>query len=500
MQKKHIAVQIFSFVKINPQINKMKKIKIHILFIASIFLLSGICQHTFATNKKGDKPNFIIIFTDDQGYQDLGCFGSPDIKTPHIDRMAEKGMRFTNFYAQTVCGPSRAALMTGCYPSRIAQWENKRTIHPGVHTKEIFIPEILKQQNYSTACFGKWDLARHSQTKFNPDLMPTKQGFDYFYGTPTSNDGRVRLMKNDQVIEENADMSTLSKKYTDEALSFIQKNKKSPFFIYLAHSMPHTIIDASSKFKGKSKRGLYGDVVEEIDWNVGRIFSELKKLELDKNTYVIFVSDNGPWYLDKHPKLSQYRDAGGSHGGSSTPLRGHKTSTWEGGLRVPCIMWGPNIPAGVSCHEIGSTMDLMPTITKIAGAKLPQQTTIDGEDIQTLMFGKKTHFDKDRIFFYYQAWNLQAVRKGKWKLHIPASKQEGWGIYSKDEDCIEFTKPVLFDLENDISESTDLASKYPEIVNDLLNELKSARNRIGDTKLRGKDARVFDSISDKTEN
>ncbi len=207
------------------------------------------------------KPNFIVIFTDDQGYQDVGCFGSPLIRTPNLDRMAREGIRFTNFYAQTVCGPSRAALMTGCYPLRVAKRRNQVDIHPYLHTDEVTIAEVLKGAGYATAAFGKWDLAGHRQSGYDPALLPTKQGFDYFFGTPTSNDNVVNLLRNDEVLEKRADMSTLTRRYTDEAIAFIRRSAGTPFFVYIPHTMPHTKLAASADFRGKSKRGLYGDVI-----------------------------------------------------------------------------------------------------------------------------------------------------------------------------------------------------------------------------------------------
>ena len=240
-------------------------------------------------------PNLVIIFTDDQGYQDVGCFGSPDIRTPRLDRMAEERMRFTSFYAQPICGPSRAALMTGCYPLRVAERGNIKNVHPILHSDEITIAEILKAKGYANGCFGKWDLAKHAQTGFYMDLFPTRQGFDYFYGTPTSNDRIANLYRNEELIEPKSDMSTLTRRYTDEAIGFMRKNKDRPFFVYLPHTMPHTRLDASPQFKGKSKRGLYGDVIEEIDFNVGRILDAVRELGVADNTYVLFTSDNGPW-------------------------------------------------------------------------------------------------------------------------------------------------------------------------------------------------------------
>lgn len=431
------------------------------------------------------KPNFIIIFTDDQGYNDVGCFGSEKIRTPNLDKMAAEGVRFTSFYAQTVCGPSRAALMTGCYPLRVAKRNNQVDVHPYLHTKEITIAEVLKEVGYRTACFGKWDLAGHRQAGFDNNLLPTKQGFDYFFGTPTSNDRVVNLMRNDKVIEKAADMNTLTKRYTDEAIGFIRDNKDSPFFVYIPHTMPHTRLGASEQFRGKSKRGLYGDVIEEIDFNVGRILETVKELGLDERTYVIFTSDNGPWEIKK------------KDGGSAVPLRGAKTSTWEGGLRVPCIMRAPGrIPAGALCDEIAGTMDMLPTLAKLAGGKVPTDRVIDGHDISDLMHGVKGATSPTEAFFYYQHTHLQAVRSGKWKLHLPRPANPpwtpNWAGHIKKADVFDIKNPMLFDLENDIGERRDVADKHPDIVARLLKLAEKARSDIGDYNRIGKNARFFD--------
>ena len=247
------------------------------------FLTTQLLLFFLGCAEKSSSPNIIIIFTDDQGYQDLGCFGSPEIRTPNIDMMAEEGIRFTHFYAQTVCGPSRAALMTGCYPLRLAKKRNNQhEIHPSLHSREITIAEILKAQGYKTACFGKWDLAGHRQSGYDKSLLPTRQGFDYFFWTPTSNDSVVNLLRNEEVVQPNADMATLTKRYTAEALGFIQNSRDQPFFVYLAHTMPHLKLAASERFRGKSPRGLYGDVIEEIDFNVGRILREIRLLGLEE--------------------------------------------------------------------------------------------------------------------------------------------------------------------------------------------------------------------------
>jgi arylsulfatase len=348
------------------------------------------------------KPNFIIIFTDDQGYSDLGCFGSPNIKTPNIDKMATEGMKFTSFYAQTVCGPSRAALMTGSYPLRNARNDNGNAPHPKLSLSEITIAEVLKPIGYQTGMIGKWDLAGHHHEKFDPDLLPFHQGFDYSFFTPTSNDAKVHLLRNKDVVELNADMSTLTERYTDEALGFIERNTEKPFFLYLAHTMPHTLLAVSDKFKGKSDGGFYGDVIEEIDDNVGRILKKLKETGLDENTYVIFASDNGPWWIR------------GENAGHSVPLRGAKTSAWEGGLRVPFIIRAPGkVAAGKTSDLVTATIDLLPTIAKIAEAEMPIDRVLDGLDLSAVFHG--TLKELERPYFYYQHKELRAVRMGKWK-------------------------------------------------------------------------------------
>jgi len=449
-----------------------------------------------ADSNRSDKPNIILIFVDDQGYQDLGCFGSPNIKTPNIDRMAEEGMRFTNFYAQTVCGPSRAALLTGSYPLRVATERNTVNVHPYMHSNEITIAEIVKDAGYKTAAIGKWDLAGHTQDpkKYSHSLLPLKQGFDYYFGTPGSNDSRVNIIRNDSIIEEEADMSQLTKRYTDEAIRFIQRSKGEPFFVYLAHTMPHIRLEVSDAFKGKSEAGIYGDVIEELDWNVGRIFDTLEEENLEQSTYVFYMSDNGPWYLG-HSEGHKKRIGPDveAHGGSAFPLRGAKTSTWEGGLRVPSIMWAPGrIPDGTECHEIASTMDMLPTIAALSGGRLPTDRVIDGEDISPIIHGTAKAKESVKPFYYYQRTQLQAVRVGKWKLHVPRGADQFWSRYSKPADVFDFESPLLYDLEKDIAETTDVASRHPQIVARLLAHAEDARDDIGDIDRIGKNARFFD--------
>ena len=467
--------------------------KIPFYGLATAFLMcAGLIQAT-------DRPNFIIIFTDDQGYQDVGCFGSPDIRTPRLDAMAKQGMKFTSFYAQPVCGPSRAALMTGCYPMRVAERGHTKQVHPILHEDEITLAEVLKPSGYATACFGKWDLAKHAQTGFFMDLFPTRQGFDYFYGTPTSNDRVAHLYRNEKLIEPNSNMATLTRRYTDEAIAFIKKHRQQPFFVYVPHTMPHTRLDASPQFKGKSKRGLYGDVIEEIDFNVGRILDALEELKLTEKTYVLFTSDNGPWLI-KNKNLADGR-LPDDHGGSAGPLRSGKVSTFEGGVRVPTILWGPGrVPAGVTCDSIATTMDLLPTLAALAGAKTPDDRVIDGEDIRHLFHGDFAKADPDKAYFYYLRVHLQAVRQGKWKLHLPRAKEPiGAAPFSRNvhiapADRIGFEKPFLVDLEKDLGETTDRSGQNPEVVRRLLALAESMRKDLGDYDRVGKNMRFSDPL------
>lgn len=449
-------------------------------FKTTLLTLLPICVLPLAA----EKPNFVIIFTDDQGYQDLGCYGSPNIKTQRIDQMAKEGMRFTNFYAQTVCGPSRGALMTGCYPIRFARQADPNSVHPEMHLKEITIAEILKEQGYATGMFGKWDLAGHRPIGYNKKLLPPHQGFDTYFGTPASNDRIVTLVRGTELIEKKADMALLTKRYTDEALTFIEQEKDGPFFAYIAHTMPHTILAASEQFKGKSADGLYGDVIEEIDFNVGRVLDKVKELGLDENTYVIFTSDNGPWWIKK------------AHGGHCKPLRGAKTSCWEGGMRVPCIIRAPGkIPAGSESHAIAATIDLMPTLTKLAGSSIPDDRSIDGLDLTAIIHGESDTLYRN--YYFYQHNCLRAIRSGKWKLMLPhtepakSSIARKWAAHIAKPDRIRVKKARLYDLEADIGETTDVAQQNPKVVAKLQKLADWAKNDIGDHDSFGVNARTF---------
>lgn len=444
-------------------------------------------------NAAAGKPNFLVIFVDDLGYSDLGCYGSTTIKTPRIDRLASEGVSLTSFYAQNVCGPSRSALLTGCYPLRNAKKHNRVTTHPFLHLDEITIAEVLKGQGYVSGCFGKWDQAGHSVYKFDPELMPRKQGFDYYFGTPSSNDAHIQWIENETTIEKEADMATCTQVLTDKTLAFIERNKDKPFFVYLAHPMPHVRLDATPQFKGKSQGGLYGDVVEELDHNVGRIIDFLKEHQLDKNTYVIFTSDNGPWYMEKSPghiKWGQEKD-----GGSALPLRGHKVTAWEGGPRVPCIVWRPGtVAAGVKSDEIVRTLDFLPTFAAIAGAEVPKDRVIDGVDATDLLHGAEGAKSPSNTFYYYTRTQLVAVRKGDWKLHLPLKEKTfgNWDVFTMDKDILDPSQGRLYNLKTDIGETTDVAAKHPEVVEDLLALAEEVRDDIGDYDRIGKGARFFD--------
>jgi len=418
-------------------------------------------------------PNVVIIFTDDQGYEDVGCFGSPLIRTPNLDRMAAEGMRLTDFYvAASVCSPSRAALMTGCYPQRINMNVFDRIVKgqrrgggvvlfpnspTGLNPNEITLAEILKSRGYATACVGKWHLGHL------PQFMPMRQGFDSYYGIPYSNDMRITkdgksgppLMRNDQVIEHPANQDTLTRRYTEEAVRFIQANKDRPFFLYLPHTMPHIPIHASDRFRGKSRRGLYGDVIEEIDWSVGQVLDTLKACGVDRQTLVIFTSDNGPWIRF------------GEHGGSAHPLRDGKGTIYEGGMREPCIMrWPEKIPAGTVCREITSTIDLLPTIAHLAGAEPPTDRVIDGKDIRPLLFGEAGARSPHDAFYFYpkQETKPMAIRWGRWKFYKAGLRHRTWKENGK---WIHRKVPCpteLYDLEADISETKNLADQHPDLV------------------------------------
>lgn len=457
---------------------------------AASLVLAGLASCSKNTGLKR-MPNFVIIFTDDQGYGDVGCYGAQGYKTPNLDRMAVEGMRFTDFYAAPACSPSRAALLTGSYPLRAGipnvLGPSARTGKPvGLNPDEVTIAKILKTKGYATGVFGKWHLGDH------PEFLPRNHGFDYYYGLPYSNDMTknkygdppLPLIRNEEVIEAPADQNTLTKRYTEEAVQFIEQNKENPFFVYIPHTMVHIPLYASDQFRNTTEQGLYGDVMEEIDWSVGQILDVLKRNDLDENTLVIFTSDNGPWLCY------------GDHAGSSGPLREGKGTTFEGGIRVPCLMrWPGQIPAGSVCSELVCTMDFLPTIAKLAGADIPTDRVIDGKDVFPLLAGEPDAVTPHDRFYYYRGGHLRAVRSGKWKLHIPHPYRSLTGEPGMGGQSAGYTEETiglaLFDLQNDIGERVNLASYYPDVVQRLQGYIEEAREDIGDlaTKTVGKNAR-----------
>lgn len=448
--------------------------KISFLFI--IFLVINVVR----TNAQDKQPNIIVILADDLGYGDLGCYGHPTILTPNLDKMAKEGMRFTQFYVgAAVCTPSRAALLTGRLGVRTGVYGKRDVFFPnspgGLPLEEVTIPEMLKTKGYSTGIIGKWHLG------CLPEFLPIHQGFDYWFGIPYSNDmgkvgvglgenGRISgnvikqkyvplpLYRNDKIIETEPDQHYLTQRYTKEAINFIKRNKEKnkPFFLYYASNFPHVPLYASPAFEGKSKRGIYGDVVTELDWSIGQVLKTLQDLKIDKNTLVIFTSDNGPWLL-----LQEY-------GGSAGLLFEGKNSTYEGGMREPAIAWWPGrIKANVISTALANSMDLLPTFAKLSGANLPKDKILDGTDISDLLFGKK---DKVRnMIYYYINQNLYAVRKGAWKAHFTTHPS-----YSR-EAPIPHEPPLLYNIEVDPSEKYDVAKYHPDIVAELTKEYQKQK-------------------------
>jgi arylsulfatase A len=422
-------------------------------------------------------PNVVVIFADDLGYGDLGCYGHPTIRTPHLDRMANEGIRFTQFYsASSVCTPSRAALLTGRLPIRNGMCsDRRRVLFPdsggGIPAEELTLAEGLKTKGYATACIGKWHLGHL------PQFLPTSNGFDYYFGIPYSNDmdrvaersqGRaiffdpkieywnVPLMRNEQIIERPTDQTTITRRYAEEAVKFIKQQKDGPFFLYFAHTMPHVPLFTSKEFEGHSTRGLYGDVIEEIDWSVGQVLDALRDMKLEQNTIVFFTSDNGPWLIFNE------------HGGSAGLLNEGKGSTWEGGMREPAIVWWPGrIPAGTVSQELGTTMDIFTTSLTLAGADVPGDRIIDGVDLSPVLFG--TGNSQRKTVFFYRGTRLMAVRQGPWKAHYITQPAYGGGGPQEHD------PPLLYQLEHDPSEKYDVSKQHPEVIAEIAEVVKEHR-------------------------
>ena len=413
-------------------------------------------------------PNIVLIFTDDQGYADVGCYGAQGFQTPYLDQMASEGVLFSDFYvAQPICGASRAALLTGCYPNRIgligAPDHNARH---GIHENEVTLGELTRAQGYSTAIYGKWHLGHL------PPFLPSRHGFDDYFGLPYSNDmwpfhperpedyPDLPLIEGETTVGYNPDMNHLTTWYTERAVSFIENNRDRPFFLYLSHSMAHVPLGVSERFRGRSEQGLYGDVMMELDWSLGKILQTLKRLRLDEQTLVIFTSDNGPWV------------SYGDHSGSALPLREAKGTTWEGGVRVPCIMrWPGRISPGSVCSEPAMTIDIFPTLAALIGAELPDHP-LDGRDIWPLMQGEPHAPTPHEALYFYYGNTLEAVRCGRWKLHFPHSyrtlsgREGGSGgipvLYDQAE-----TDWALYDLQQDVGETANVYTSFPELASRL---------------------------------
>lgn len=449
-------------------------------YLSSFFLCS--CALTVVQAK--EKPNVIIVFIDDFGYGDLGCYGSTKHRTPHIDQMAKEGIRLTDFYvASSVSTPSRAALLTGCYPKRISMHINANPAplmsigrqvlfpvsHKGLNPSELTIAELLKTQGYATACIGKWHLG--DQFPF----LPTRQGFDYYYGIPYSNDMDrsycpLPLLEQEEVIEAPVGHDSLTIKYTNKAVEFIKSHKEKPFFIYLCHNMTHNPLAASPAFKGKSQNGLYGDATEELDWSMGYLLNTLKEEGIDQNTLVVFTSDNG---------------ADRSYGGSNSPLRDYKGSTYEGGFRVPCIMrWPARIPANTTTSALITSMDFLPTLADYCGYDIPRDWIIDGHNVSDILNNGSSQSPTE-VFYYYQKQQLQAIRWKNWKFHLPL-KERIKGPHLPDT---EVGEAHLYDLSCDISETTDVLNNHPEVVEKMNQLIQQARKDIGDWGYEGKNQR-----------
>jgi arylsulfatase A-like enzyme len=426
-------------------------------------------------------PNVVLVFADDLGYADVGVFGAEGLRTPHIDRLAAEGVRFTDFYvAQAVCTASRAALLTGAYPQRVGLTGavDHRARH-GIAEDETTLAEVLKARDYATGIYGKWHLGHL------PIFLPTRHGFDDYYGLPYSNDmwpfhperpddyPPLPLIEGEKVIARNPDQSRLTGDYTTRAIEFIEASRERPFFLYLPHSMPHVPLFASEPFRGRTERGLYGDVIEEIDDSVGRILATLERLGLAQDTLVIFTSDNGPW-------LSY-----GDHAGSATPLREGKGTSFEGGVRVPFVArWPRRVPAGTVVQEPAMTIDLLPTIAHLAGAPLPERP-IDGRDIRPLLLGERGATSPHEALFFWWGRELQAVRSGRWKLHFPHDYRSLDGPAGSGGQPGRYTQlhtPLaLFDLTVDPGEATDVSARNPAVVARLVALAEEARQELGDS-------------------
>jgi arylsulfatase A-like enzyme len=477
-------------------------------FLWSLLAVTAAGFSGVARGEEPDRPNFVVILCDNLGYGDIEPFGSTVHRTPHLSRMAREGRKFTHFYASAgVCTPSRASLMTGCYAQRVGMHTNPRdglVLRPvspfGLHPHEITIAEVLKKLGYATAIIGKWHLGDQ------PEFLPTEQGFDSFFGIPYSDDmtraaGRtpgnrfdgslwppLPLMDNEEVIEAPACRDQLTRRYTERALEFMEKNRGRPFFLYLPHAMPGSTIEpfASADFKGKSRNGPWGDAIEELDWSTGQILDKLVECGIHKRTLVIWTSDNGAPLASDATKPTR---------GSNRPLHGRGYGTGEGAFRVPTLMWWPGrVPAGTACSELATMMDLLPTLARLAGGFEPRDRPIDGRDIRPLVLGKPNARSPHGAFYYYQANQLQAVRSGPWKLFLPLEKFARHPHFRRGQE----PTVLLFDVVRDVGSTRNVAREHPEVVQRLLSLAEEARSELGDEGQSGTGQRECGSIADPT--
>lgn len=453
------------------------------LMMMGLLAASTQVNENSSVSKSKEKPvNFVVIYLDDMGYGDVTMTGASGYSTPNIDQLAREGMFFSHYYSpQAVCTASRVGLLTGCYPNRLGMsGAIDHTSEIGISDQEETIAQVLKKKGYATAAYGKWHLGCQKQ------FLPTHHGFDEFFGIPYSHDmwpghptaknyyPPLPLIEGDSTIATNPDFSKFTTEFTERAVKFIKRNKSNPFFVYLAQPLPHVPLAVSAKFKGKSQQGMYGDVMEEIDWSVGQIMKTLKDLNLDDNTLVIFTSDNGPWI--------NY----GNHAGSTGGLREGKGTSFEGGQRVPCLMcWKGVIPAGVVCNKLVSGIDILPTLAAISGAPLPERR-IDGVSLLPLMKGDMNETPRKSFYYYYQKNNLEAVTNGMWKLVFahPGRTYEGFkpgkdGMPGPVTENHQFPQ-ALYDLRRDPGERYDVQSFYPEVMKELESIADSAREDLGD--------------------
>lgn len=460
----------------------------HIIRIVCLTFLPGIIMHPLTTQANdcsdGNSPNVVIILMDDMGYGDIGPFGSTINRTPHLDRMANEGMKFTSFYAAPICSASRAQLMTGCYSKRVsvgsALFPGSRI---GIHSNELTIAELLKEQGYNTMMVGKWHLGDQ------PEFLPTRNGFDHYLGIPYSNDmgeqykknddgvsvmirPPLPLLRNETVIQAPPRQEELTGLFTREAVEFIRANKERPFFLYVAHFAPHVPMMPGDSFRGKSPHGLYSDWIEEADWSAGQIMDTLRELNLATNTLVMFTSDNGPWLAKKNAS------------GVATPLRGGKFTSWEGGVRAPTLAWWPGkIPAGSVCDAVASEMDLLPTVASLTGGNLPADRIIDGRDIWPLLSGASTNSPHEALY-YWGGLGIDGVRSGPWKLFVNPQKT---GLKDNNDEVIFASRrqPLLFHLDDDVGETTNVAEQHPEVVARLLGLINEMDKDLGASGRKG---------------